>query len=109
MSPRRDLPAEMRRIERGAEILKAVAHPLRLRIVGLLEARERTVTELYGALETSQPHMSQQLNLLKTHGILTSRREGNHVYYTIAEPAVLDILKCACCRRLPAGRRRRHG
>lgn len=81
-------------LEKAAEILKTVAHPLRLRIIDLLEAGEKTVTELAESLDTPQPSMSQQLNLMKSRGILGSRREGNLVYYWIANFNVVKIIHC---------------
>ncbi len=81
-------------LEKGATILKAVAHPMRLRIVELLEKGEMTVSELQDALEISQSLASQQLGLMKDRGVLRSRREGNQVYYSIAIPEVLQVINC---------------
>lgn len=88
-------------IEHAVVLLKAVAHPLRLQIIGRLEAGEQTVTALCELTGAGQSHMSQQLNLLKARGILSARRAGNQVFYSIADCTVVEILKCTCCRRLP--------
>lgn len=85
---------ESEQLQRAAEILKTVAHPMRLRIIDALEAGERTVSDLCRILEAPQPYTSQQLNLMKMKGILASRREGNQVFYHIANRNVVKIIHC---------------
>ena len=82
------------RLQQAAEILKALGHPLRLRIVELLERRELTVTELRRALGAPQAHTSQQLGRLRVLGLVRTRRDGNRVYYSIANPAVIKVVHC---------------
>ncbi len=84
----------LRYLERAADILKTVAHPMRLQIIDALESGEKTVTELCQHLGAQQPYTSQQLNLMKSKGILFSRREGNQVYYAIANFDVVKIIQC---------------
>jgi len=79
---------------RAADVLKAVAHPLRLRIVEILESGERSVGEIANALDEKQAITSQQLNLMKDKGVLASRREGAKVYYRIENPNVVRVLGC---------------
>lgn len=81
-------------LERAAEILKAVAHPVRLHIIDVLEDGPRTVSELCQILGTPQPYMSLQLNQMKSKGILGSRRAGNQVYYAIVNPSVVKVIHC---------------
>ncbi len=78
----------------AAEVLKAVAHPLRLQIVEILEGGERSVGEIADALGEKQAITSQQLNLMKDKGVLASRREGAKVYYHIENPNVVRVLGC---------------
>ena len=78
----------------AAEVLKAVAHPLRLQIVEVLESGERSVGEIVDALGEKQAITSQQLNLMKDKGVLASRREGAKVYYRIENPNVVRVLGC---------------
>jgi DNA-binding transcriptional ArsR family regulator len=85
---------ETQQVERAADILKTVAHPVRLQIIDCLETGERTVTELCRWIGAQQPYMSQQLNLMKAKGILASRRNGNQVYYSIANPNVVKVIHC---------------
>lgn len=81
-------------LERAAETLKTVAHPVRIQIIDLLEKGEMSVNELSNCLGLAQPYTSQQLNLMKSKGILASRREGNMVYYSIANLSVVKIIHC---------------
>ena len=78
----------------AAEVLKAVAHPLRLQIVEVLAEGEMSVGEIVDALGEKQAITSQQLNLMKDRGVLTSRREGAKVYYRIQNPNVIRVLNC---------------
>ena len=81
-------------VQKAAEVLRTVAHPVRLRIIDILERGEMSVLELCRSLETPQAYMSQQLNLMKAKGVLASRRNGNHVIYSIADPRVVKIIHC---------------
>lgn len=93
MSPAADR-IDQERIERAAEVLKTVAHPLRLRIVELLEGGERSVTELKQLLGVTQPLTSQHLSQMRVRGVLSSRRDGAQVYYAIANPDVVKVIHC---------------
>lgn len=85
---------ETEQLREAAEVLKAVAHPTRLQIIDLLEKGEKTVKELCELLGTPQSYTSQQLNLMKSKGVLSSRRDGNQVYYTIANFDVVKVIHC---------------
>ena len=82
------------RLQKAADVLKTVAHPVRLQIIDVLERGEKTVSELSQCLGMQQPYTSQQLNLMKTKGVLSSRREGNLVYYAISNPGVVKVIHC---------------
>lgn len=81
-------------LDRVAHTLKAVAHPLRLRIIELLEDEEMCVSELIKALGTKPAITSQQLVLMKDRGILASRRDGSRVYYRVSNPNVVRVIQC---------------
>jgi ArsR family transcriptional regulator len=74
--------------ERQARICKAFAHPGRLQILDLLGQRERGVSELQGALGISKTSISQHLSILKSAGVLATRREGKQIYCSLAMPEV---------------------
>ncbi len=77
-----------------AEVLKAVAHPVRLQIVELLEGGEMCVGDIVKALGGKQAMTSQQLNMMRDKGVLSCRRDGTRVYYRIENKNVIDVLHC---------------
>ena len=91
MKPIRNDP---RRAEHIAEVLKAVAHPLRIRIVAVLCAGEETVGDLAERLAAPQPIVSQQLRILRAQGLVAVTRAGGFARYRIAEPALRDLVCC---------------
>lgn len=78
----------------AADVLKAIAHPLRLQIVETLQGREMCVGEIVEALGEKQAITSQQLNIMKDKGILSSRREGAKMFYHIENENVVRVLRC---------------
>ena len=87
------LPDEL--VETTARMLKCLGHPLRLRIIDLLEREdELTVSEVQEALQLEQAVCSQHLNLRREKGILARRKEGVHVYYRLGDPRSLKVLGC---------------
>jgi DNA-binding transcriptional ArsR family regulator len=80
--------------ERSADILKAVAHPIRLAIIELLKRKEMCVGDIVGELGEKQAITSQQLGIMKNKGILVCRREGAKVFYRIENKNVIKVLSC---------------
>jgi ArsR family transcriptional regulator len=76
-----------------AQILKALAHPHRIRIVQALEKREHCVHELERRLQIKQSNLSQHLRILRDQGILDCQRRGMIVCYRIHNRRVLDVIK----------------
>jgi DNA-binding transcriptional ArsR family regulator len=81
-------------VEHAAEVLKAIAHPIRLQIVELLQAKEMCVGDIAEALGGKQAITSQQLNMMKAKGVLSCRRNGAKVYYRIENRNVIKLLDC---------------
>lgn len=81
-------------LSHAAEIIKMLGHPVRLKIVEILERHEAAVSEIQETLGLSQATVSQQLARMRGCGIVAARRDGVHVYYRIVEPKVHHILKC---------------
>ena len=79
-------------LEKMSETLKAVAHPVRLQIVNILMNGERSVGDLVRTLGTKQSLTSQQLSILKSRGVLKSRRNGNVVFYSLENKGVKNIM-----------------
>jgi ArsR family transcriptional regulator len=80
--------------EHASEILKAMAHPVRLQIVELLQTKEMCVSDIVKALTRKQAITSQQLNMMKDKGVLNCRRDGTRVYYHIENKNVIKLLHC---------------
>ncbi len=78
-----------------AEFFRALSHPTRLRVLELLRAGERTVSELQAALELEASSVSQQLAILRARNIVETRRAGTNVYYTVRDPQVFQLLDVA--------------
>ncbi len=92
------MPDEL--LEKAAECLKVMAHPIRLRIVNILMQGEFAVHEIAELSKTSANQTCEHLRLLKGHGLLSSERKGRTVYYKIASPQLPGLLNCirANCR-----------
>ncbi len=80
--------------EQVAEVLKAVAHPVRIQIVELLESKEMCVGDIVDAVGGKQAITSQHLNMMKDKGVLGCRRDGVKVYYRIENKNVIKLLHC---------------
>jgi ArsR family transcriptional regulator len=78
-----------------AEFFKALAHPLRIRILELLVVREHSVLEIQRALGAEQSSVSQQLAVLRTKHIVRTRKEGTTVHYAVVDPEVGALLAAA--------------
>jgi len=75
-----------------AEFFKALAHPLRIRILDALRAGEVGVNELRGRLQIEQSTLSQQLAVLRKGNIVTGRKEGQNVFYSVSDPKAGSVV-----------------
>ncbi|MCT4613349.1 MAG: metalloregulator ArsR/SmtB family transcription factor [Marinifilaceae bacterium] len=83
------------KLEMAANMLKAIAHPLRIAILGYLEdGRELTVTEIHELLEIEQSTTSHHLGILKDKGVLQSKRDGKNTYYSLKHCRLSSIIEC---------------
>jgi DNA-binding transcriptional ArsR family regulator len=78
-----------------AAFFKALAHPVRIRILEVLSRGDRSVQELQYALALEQPVVSQQLGVLRTSNIVVGRKEGVSVRYAVRDPLVAELLAVA--------------
>ncbi|MEM8923723.1 MAG: metalloregulator ArsR/SmtB family transcription factor [Actinomycetota bacterium] len=81
----------MSSLEAAAELLKAFAHPLRLAILLEVQHGERCVHDLSDALDVPQPTVSQHLKILRQAGVLSGRRRGREVAYSVVDDHVMHI------------------
>ncbi|HEX2987026.1 MAG TPA: metalloregulator ArsR/SmtB family transcription factor [Chloroflexota bacterium] len=79
--------------EAQTELLKAVSHPVRLRILAELVREEECVCHLSSLLKKPQPYVSQQLAALKAAGLVLDRRDAQRIYYRTASPRIGDLLR----------------
>jgi ArsR family transcriptional regulator len=78
----------------AAELLKVLAHPVRLCIVkGLLEKGECNVTNMQSCMEAPQSTVSQHIQKLKSAGIIEGRRNGLEIYYKIKNEKMEELIK----------------
>lgn len=80
--------------DHAAEVLKALAHPIRLGVIERLAGGEKTCTQLYEELGCSQSMMSQQLKILSQQGLIAIRREGTVKYCALQNPDFLKLFDC---------------
>lgn len=90
--PQHPIPPD--RAARLSEVLRAVAHPLRLRIIALLCREETHVGALAAALEAEQAIVSQQLRILRMSRLVDVTRTGGQARYRLAEPHLRELLRC---------------
>lgn len=79
-------------IERASRSLKAMSHPLRLKILCTLGGQEVSVQEIVDNVGTSQSNISQHLAILRDKGILASRKDANRVYYRVSDTRTLQLI-----------------
>lgn len=89
----KDLDANQ--LDRAASMLKAIAHPMRIAILGYLEdGKALTVTQIHELLNIEQSTTSHHLGILKDKGVLASKREGKNTYYYLKHNNLGYIVDC---------------
>ncbi len=87
-----DLLVKEEDIEVASRSLKAISHPLRLKILCVLGQNEIMVQDIVEVVGTSQSNISQHLSILRDKGILFSRKEANRVYYRVGDERILKLI-----------------
>ncbi|NRD79685.1 winged helix-turn-helix transcriptional regulator [Bacillus sp. BRMEA1] len=75
-----------------AEFFKALAHPLRIKILELLGEGEKNVNELQNLVGSEGSAVSQQLMILRAKNIVTGTKDGNRVIYSLRDPMIIELL-----------------
>lgn len=78
-----------------AEFFKTLGHPVRIRVLELLNIREHAVSELLAAIEIEPANLSQQLAVLRRAGLVKARKEGSAVHYSVTSPEVSELMAVA--------------
>ncbi len=79
-------------IDRASASLKAMSHPLRLKILCVLGNKELSVQQIVDAVGTSQSNISQHLSTLRNRGILDSYKDANRVFYMVGDSRTLKLI-----------------
>lgn len=78
-----------------SDLFKALANPVRIRILELLREGEQSVSGLQAELDIEMSSVSQQLAVLRNRQLVAGRKEGTTVYYSVTDPRVFDLLDTA--------------
>jgi ArsR family transcriptional regulator len=87
-----DLIEKQEHIDQAARALKAMAHPLRLKILCVVGASEMSVQEIVEAVGTTQSNISQHLAILRDKGVLRARKDANRVFYRVGDERTLQLI-----------------
>ncbi len=87
-----ELMHEKDHVETAARALKAISHPLRLKILCVVGDQEVCVQDIVEAVGTSQSNISQHLAILRDKGVLQTRKDANRVFYRVADPRTLQLI-----------------
>jgi ArsR family transcriptional regulator len=87
-------------LDEASKIFALLSAPMRLRILSSLCHGEKNVGQLMEAVQTTQPNMSQHLNMLYRAGLVRKRREGVQIFYTTADEHIVQICQAMCNRVL---------
>lgn len=79
-------------IEQASHALKAMSHPLRLKILCVLGDQEVSVQDIVDLVGTSQSNISQHLAILREKDVLRTRKDANRVYYRVSDPRTLKLI-----------------
>lgn len=80
-------------IENISSLLKSISHPIRLKILCLLQEKEMTVGEIRDEVETTHANISQHLSILRNQGVIGFRKDSNFIYNQIADERVTELMK----------------
>ncbi|AOY00365.1 transcriptional regulator [Jeongeupia sp. USM3] len=80
-------------IEQASRAMKAMSHPLRLKILCVLGEDEVSVQDIVDAVGTTQSNISQHLALMREKGVLRTRKDANRVYYRVGDIRTLEVVE----------------
>ncbi len=80
-------------VEAIAAMLKTMSHPIRLKILCLLQDKEMTVGDLRAEVKTTNANVSQHLSILRNQGIISFRKDANFIFNQIKDPRILQLIQ----------------
>ena len=86
------MPLRQRVVDDVAELFGVLAHPTRLKILSLLHEAEHDVSDLRDRLQVTATNVSQHLAILRSHHLVTARREGTRLNYALRDPRVAELI-----------------
>ncbi len=87
-----DMIERQEHIEQAARALRAMSHPLRLKILCVLGNEEVSVQDIVEAVGTSQSNVSQHLGILRDKGVIGARKDANRVFYRVSDERTLALI-----------------
>ncbi|MGC8604332.1 MAG: ArsR/SmtB family transcription factor [Desulfomonilaceae bacterium] len=86
--------SERERLRLKADVFKAMGHPLRLGVIEFLQSGEKCVCEIVEEVGTEISNVSKHLSILKKSGIVSDRRDGLKIMYSLTMPCAVDFVRC---------------
>jgi len=86
------MPSDEKLIRLKAKVFKALADPVRLKIIEFLRDGEKCVCEIIPHVDIAQPLVSRHLKILRDSGLVRVRKEGNRRYYSVSDPKIFKII-----------------
>jgi ArsR family transcriptional regulator len=80
-------------IDAVSKLLKSMSHPIRLKILCLLQEHEMSVGEIRDSVKTTNANVSQHLNILRSQGIIDFRKDANFIYNRITDKRILELIQ----------------
>ncbi len=80
-------------VENLSHLLKSISHPIRLKILCLLQDDELTVGDIRDEVKTTKSNISQHLSILRNQGVIASRKDANYIYNRIADERIIKLMK----------------
>ena len=80
-------------IEVISQLLKSMSHPIRLKILCLLQDHEMSVGDIRSQVKTTNANVSQHLNILRSQGIIDFRKDANFIYNRITDQRILELIQ----------------
>ena len=80
-------------VEAMSKLLKSMSHPIRLKILCLLQDKELSVGEIRNKVETTNANVSQHLNILRNQGIIDYRKDANFIYNRITDKRIIELIQ----------------
>ena len=80
-------------VENVSSLLKSISHPIRLKILCLLQEKEMTVGEIRNEVKTTNANISQHLSILRNQGIINFRKDSNFIFNRIDDARITELMK----------------